>query len=78
MTLSLSRRAFMKAGAAAGGLLLAVDLTGCVARGEPVPDGPDFAPDAFIRIGTDGHVTVVSKHIELGQGAYTCLATIVA
>ncbi len=37
-----------------------------------------FAPNAFIRIGTDGIVTVVSKHMEMGQGAYTGLATIVA
>lgn len=80
MTLSLSRRGFLKAGAATGGLLLAVDLTGCVAKGESgsVPAAPDFAPDAFIRIGTDGHVTVVSKHLEMGQGTYTGLATIVA
>ena len=37
-----------------------------------------FAPNAFIRIGADGIVTVVSKHIEMGQGTYTGLATIVA
>jgi hypothetical protein len=40
MTLSLSRRSFLKAGAATGGLLLAVDLTGCVSRGEAVPAAP--------------------------------------
>jgi isoquinoline 1-oxidoreductase beta subunit len=79
MTLSLTRRTFLKAGAATGGLLLAVDLTGCVAKGgEAVPAAPDFAPDAFIRIGTDGHVTVIAKHLEMGQGTYTGLATIVA
>jgi isoquinoline 1-oxidoreductase beta subunit len=78
MTLSVTRRNFLKSGAAAGGLLLAVDLTGCVAKGEAVPSSPDFAPDAFVRIGTDGHVTVVSKHLEMGQGTYTGLATIVA
>lgn len=40
--------------------------------------GAAFEPNAFIRIGSDGIVTVVSKHIEMGQGAYTGLATIVA
>ncbi|MBB6091381.1 isoquinoline 1-oxidoreductase beta subunit [Povalibacter uvarum] len=40
--------------------------------------GAVFEPNAFIRIGADGIVTVVSKHIEMGQGAYTGLATIVA
>jgi len=35
-------------------------------------------PNAFIRIGEDGIVTVISKHLEMGQGTYTGLATIVA
>jgi isoquinoline 1-oxidoreductase beta subunit len=37
-----------------------------------------FAPNAFLRIGPDNLVTVISKHIEVGQGVYTGLATIVA
>src|SRR5580658_1134901 len=37
-----------------------------------------FAPNAFLRIGPDSLVTVISKHIEVGQGVYTGLATIVA
>lgn len=32
----------------------------------------------FVRIGTDNVVTVISKHTEMGQGAYTGLATLVA
>ena len=40
--------------------------------------GRVFAPNAFIRIGTDDTVTVLSKHIEFGQGPFTGLATIVA
>ncbi|HEY6643502.1 xanthine dehydrogenase family protein molybdopterin-binding subunit [Povalibacter sp.] len=50
-------------------------------HGKALANGPAraaFAPNAFIRIGTDGIVTVISKHIEMGQGAYTGLATIVA
>lgn len=27
-----------------------------------------FAPNAFVRIGTDNQVTVMIKHIEMGQG----------
>lgn len=38
----------------------------------------DFAPNAFLRIGSDNAVTVISKHIEVGQGIYTGLATILA
>jgi isoquinoline 1-oxidoreductase subunit beta len=37
-----------------------------------------FAPNAFLRIGTDNTVTIISKHIEVGQGAYTGLATLLA
>jgi isoquinoline 1-oxidoreductase beta subunit len=42
-------------------------------------DGPaTFAPNAFIRIGTDDLVTVLIKHIEFGQGPFTGLATLAA
>ena len=37
-----------------------------------------FAPNAFVRIDKDSTVTVLSKHLEMGQGAYTGLATIIA
>src|SRR5688572_32239858 len=37
-----------------------------------------FAPNAFVRIGTDSTVTVLVKHIEFGQGPFTGLATLVA
>jgi len=39
---------------------------------------PIFKPNIFIRIGTDNLVTVLSKHMEMGQGVYTGLATLVA
>ncbi len=44
------------------------------------PDGKAavFAPNAFIRVGADNTVTILSKHIEFGQGPFTGLATIVA
>lgn len=34
----------------------------------------DFAPDAFLRIGTDGSITLIAKHDEMGQGIHTGLA----
>jgi isoquinoline 1-oxidoreductase subunit beta len=40
--------------------------------------GAPFAPNAFLRIGADNSVTVIAKHLEMGQGAYTGIATIVA
>ena len=44
------------------------------------PDGSTitFAPNAFVRIGTDDSLTVLVKHIEFGQGPFTGLATLVA
>lgn len=68
-----TRRDVLKAGAA---LTVAFWLP----QGKALANGATaaFKPNAFIRIGTDGIVTVVSKHIEMGQGAYTGLATIVA
>src|SRR5439155_1042066 len=35
-------------------------------------------PNAFVRIGADNIVTVIVKHIEMGQGTYTGLPTLVA
>ena len=36
------------------------------------------AINAFVKIGTDDTVTILSKHIEFGQGPFTGLATLVA
>jgi isoquinoline 1-oxidoreductase beta subunit len=35
-------------------------------------------PNAFLRIGADNSITIIAKHVEMGQGAYTGIATIVA
>ncbi len=37
-----------------------------------------FAPNAYIRVGTDGSVHLVMPSIEMGQGAYTGQATLLA
>lgn len=77
-----SRRRFLHGTA---GLTLGIYLPGAMAAAAkagkaPAAAGasPAFEPNAFVRIGTDGTVTVVSKHIEMGQGAYTGIATLVA
>ena len=38
----------------------------------------EFVPNAFLRIAPDNSVTVIAKHLEMGQGSYTGLATVVA
>ncbi len=37
-----------------------------------------FEPNAFVRVSPDNVVTVMIKHLEMGQGTYTGLATLVA
>ena len=73
-----SRRRFLQG---AAGLTLAVYLPAAsaeTATSAKVPGGVTFEPNAFVRIGTDDTVTVFAKHLEMGQGSYTGLATIVA
>jgi len=49
------------------------------AASEALESGPAvFAPNAFVRIGTDGSVTVIAKYLEMGQGVFTGLATLLA
>ena len=75
------RREFLKVSAAAGGgLLISLYLPGCErAEKAAAPDAAFvFEPNAFVRIGTDNTVTVIAKHLEMGQGTYTGLATLVA
>ena len=79
-TVTLSRRRFIQSGAVAGaGLLVGVDLRLDGAAAQKVQVGAGvLAPNAFVRIAPDNTVTIVAKHIEFGQGAYTGLATILA
>ena len=71
----VGRRSFIKTSAAVGGGLLVgwyVPQIGGVDGGVSAA-GKDFAVNAFVRIGTDETVTVVSAHSEMGQGVYTSL-----
>jgi isoquinoline 1-oxidoreductase beta subunit len=75
-----SRRRFLQAGA---GLTLAVYLAPVAAQNSAGGAGAatgsaSFEPNAFVRIGADNTVTVVVKHLEMGQGTYTGLPTLVA
>jgi isoquinoline 1-oxidoreductase beta subunit len=39
---------------------------------------PVFAPNAFIRIGTDGRITLIMCQVEMGQGTYTSMPMLLA
>src|SRR4029450_9802657 len=82
----MSRRVFLKVSAAAGaGLSLGIFAGEAAAQmsapGKTVGSAATagaFEPNAFLRIGKDNSVTVVVKHVEMGQGTYTGLPTLVA
>jgi isoquinoline 1-oxidoreductase beta subunit len=77
---AVSRRGFLKAGAAAsGGLVLGFMLPagGRLARaaeGKPIV----YAPNAFLRVAPDNSVTVLVNRLEFGQGVHTSLPMVIA
>ncbi|MHB1290935.1 MAG: xanthine dehydrogenase family protein molybdopterin-binding subunit [Sulfuricella sp.] len=75
-----SRREFLKTGATLGaGLTIAFYLpVGAARMMVSQGAGKPFAPNAFIRIAPDNTVTVIVKHLEMGQGVNTGLPTLVA
>jgi isoquinoline 1-oxidoreductase beta subunit len=81
---STTRREFLKAvGVAGAGLTLGISLSpaaAAVQAGRPSigKSNGAFAPNAFIRINPDSSIAVVIKHLEMGQGTYTGLATLLA
>ena len=90
----ITRREFLKAsGLAGGGLLIGVYVIACGDRAPETPPsgtsspGPDdtdapeltwLEPSVFLRIGTDGVVTITVHKSEMGQGIRTALPMIVA
>lgn len=80
-TIQTTRRGFL----AGAGLVIGVSLAmrgraaASLLQGAPAgAAGPVQDLNAFVRIAPDGVVTVLSKHIEFGQGPYTGLTTLVA
>lgn len=76
---NLSRRRFLQGGIGFTlGFCLPAFAASTTASSEGLGAAASFEPNAFLRIGTDNSVTVISKHLEMGQGTYTGLATILA
>lgn len=77
---SLSRRSFLRVTVAAGGgLLVGVRLPGATgSAAAAAPPAADWAPNAFVRVAADGHVTVMINKAEMGQGISTSLTMVVA
>ena len=75
---AVSRRSFLQVGAAAGGgLLLSVSLPFVRDQAEAVGTF-GFAPNAFIRIGSDGQIVLIMPYVEMGQGTYTSIPMLIA
>jgi len=74
----LSRRTFLRAGAAAGGgFVLSLHLPGTGVDAK-AGEGDRFAPNAFIRVDSDGKITFVMPYVEMGQGTYTSIPMLIA
>ena len=72
----LSRRGFLRAGAAAGGGLM---LSLSVPLGNSEAKTADaFVPNTFIRIDGDGQIVLTMPYVEMGQGTYTSIPMLIA
>jgi isoquinoline 1-oxidoreductase subunit beta len=81
----LHRRRFLQTSAAAGftlGFYLPrkafAQVAGPGQGGARAAPGGNWQPNAFVRVSGDNTVTVIVKHLEMGQGTYTGLPTVVA
>ncbi|MEY3667931.1 MAG: hypothetical protein RL572_1471 [Pseudomonadota bacterium] len=77
-TIDPSRRSFLKVSAGTtAGLMLGVNFGGIAAQAQSAADAAlEF--NAFVSITPDNRVKVMIKHLEMGQGVYTGLATCIA
>ncbi|HEU5262571.1 MAG TPA: xanthine dehydrogenase family protein molybdopterin-binding subunit [Gemmatimonadales bacterium] len=71
----ISRRDFVSTSA---GLVIAFYVPPRSAAGRVADPAAEFAPNAWLRIGTDGIVTLTVDKCEMGQGSQTGLAMILA
>ena len=70
-----SRRDFLKTGAVvSGGLVIGVTLPEAFAKTAVTTS----MPNAWVKIGSDNRVTILSARSEMGQGVYTSMPTFVA
>ena len=74
--MQLSRRSFLQVTAlSGGGMLLGTYIEPTILAQRPQPP---FEPNAFIRIASDGTVTLISRNPEIGQGVKTMLPMLIA
>jgi isoquinoline 1-oxidoreductase beta subunit len=78
----MTRRSFLRVAALAGGGLLLGLYSDSQAEAQGgrrgFMAGPPLAPSAFIRIGSDGTVTIMARSPEIGQGIKTSMPMLIA
>jgi isoquinoline 1-oxidoreductase beta subunit len=73
-----SRRQFLKASATVGGgLVLGVALPDSLLK-PAAAQATTAMPNAWVKIGSDNSITILSARSEMGQGVYTAMPTLVA
>lgn len=77
---SLSRRTLLASGGAlVVGVCLPLSRAQAKERAMLVENAPaDFAPNAYIRIGSNGPITFILPNVEMGQGIYTGAVAMIA
>ncbi|HEX8957354.1 MAG TPA: molybdopterin cofactor-binding domain-containing protein, partial [Burkholderiaceae bacterium] len=74
--MTITRREFLKTSAAAGGLTLGMYLPGAVS--DALAAGTIYTPNAWVHIGDDNSITLISARSEMGQGVYTSMPMLIA
>ena len=76
----MNRREFMKISAgASGGLVLSLSLPGCAGVQTGFrPESGAWKPDAWLEITRQNEILFTLARVEMGQGTYTGLTTLVA
>ncbi|MDX1757650.1 MAG: xanthine dehydrogenase family protein molybdopterin-binding subunit [Marinobacter sp.] len=78
--MGMNRRDFLKVSvASSGGLLLSLNLAGCSGiRTGYQEDSGSWRPDAWLEIGRDNQIYFTLARVEMGQGTYSGLTTLIA
>ena len=76
---TLDRREFLTvSGTVGAGLLIGFRALDAESLAAIDTSAADFAPSGYLRVGSDGIITLFADHVELGQGVMTALPMIVA
>ena len=77
--LPVTRRQLLVKGAmASGGLALGLALPGCSTTQSKMTDSGSWQANAWLELDTSGQVTFTLDRVEMGQGTYTGLTTLIA